>query len=155
MRFCPGYVHGHAPSGAVATELAGGAPAPARRRPVAVLAGGGAYHDKLAGASNGEERNLILISGRPTAAPHSSYYMTNTSLIASSHFPLVAFTIATATACMVNCLCVAHAHVFVGCSNLSPQPVWVSPSPEWGPSVRSSADAHALAAMVASVSFDL
>ena len=48
----------------------------------------------------------------------------NTSLIASSHFPLthahVAFAIATATACMVNCLCVAHAHVFVGCSNLSP-----------------------------------
>ena len=44
-------------------------------------------HDKLAGASNGEERNWILISGRPTAAPHSSYYMTNTSLITSSHFP--------------------------------------------------------------------
>ena len=49
----------------------------------------------------------------------------NTSLIASSHFPLthVAFTIATATACMVNCLCVAHAHVFVGCSNL-PRPFY-------------------------------
>jgi hypothetical protein len=50
----------------------------------------------------------------------------NTSLIASSLFPLtqfhVAFAIATATACMVNCLCVAHAHVFVGCSNLSPHP---------------------------------
>ena len=26
----------------------------------------------------------------------------------------------------VNCLCVAHAHVFVGCSNLSPHPVWDS-----------------------------
>ena len=38
--------------------------------------------------------------------------------------------IATATACMVNCFCVAHAHVFVGCSNLSPHPVWDSPSPE-------------------------
>ena len=43
----------------------------------------------------------------------------------------VAFAIATATICMVNCLCVAHAHVFVGCSNLSPHPVWVSPSPVW------------------------
>ena len=30
---------------------------------------------------------------------------------------------------MVNCLCVAHAHVFVGCSNLSPHPVWDSPPP--------------------------
>ena len=28
--------------------------------------------------------------------------------------------IATATACVVNCLCMAHAHVFVGCSYLSP-----------------------------------
>jgi len=39
----------------------------------------------------------------------------NTSLIASSLFPLtqlhVVFAIATATACIVNCLCVAHAHV--------------------------------------------
>jgi hypothetical protein len=26
---------------------------------------------------------------------------------------------------------VAHAHVFVGCSNLSPHPVWDSPSPVW------------------------
>ena len=31
------------------------------------------YHIRLAGASNGEERNWILISGRPTAAPHSSH----------------------------------------------------------------------------------
>jgi hypothetical protein len=44
----------------------------------------------------------------------------------------VAFAIATATICMVNCLCVVHAHVFVGCSNLSPHPVWWdSPSPVW------------------------
>ena len=51
------------------------------------------------------------------------YPAPNTALIASSLFPSthahVAFAIlATATACMVNCLCVAHAHVFVGCSNL-------------------------------------
>jgi hypothetical protein len=32
---------------------------------------------------------------------------------------------------MVNCLCVAHAHVFAGCSNIPPHPVWDSPSPEW------------------------
>jgi hypothetical protein len=37
----------------------------------------------------------------------------------------------TATACMVNCLCVAHAHVFVGCSNLSHHPVWDPPFLEW------------------------
>ena len=61
------------------------------------------------------------ISTSPACTPRPA---PNTSLIASSHFPLthahVAFAIATATACMVNCLCVAHAHVFVGCSNLSP-----------------------------------
>jgi hypothetical protein len=43
----------------------------------------------------------------------------------------VAFAIATATICMVHCLCVAHAHVFVGCSHISARPVWDSPSPEW------------------------
>ena len=30
-------------------------------------------HIRIAGVSNGEERNWILISGRPTAAPHSSH----------------------------------------------------------------------------------
>ena len=35
--------------------------------------GRGPTANGLAGESNGEERNWILISGRPTAAPHSSH----------------------------------------------------------------------------------
>jgi len=44
-----------------------------------------------------------------------------TSLLPNSTWPSFTFAIATATICMVNCLCVAHAHVFVGCSNSPPR----------------------------------
>jgi hypothetical protein len=59
------------------------------------------------------------ISTSPACTPRPA---PSTSLIAYmyaySHFPLtqfhVAFAIATATICMVNCSCVAQGHVFVG-----------------------------------------
>ena len=71
------------------------------------------------------------LPARLHASPHPQHLSHRLLALPSYTHAHVAFAnlIATATACMVNCLCVAHAHVFVGCSNLSPHPVWVSPAP--------------------------